>query len=98
MLMFPPPPGFVNSLSSMPIFRSTHSMGSKAPVRMPMRGMSPSPWFLGMVKVPAGTLLGAHELVTSTVNCRRQRPSWTTSGRLPPTGTPVSVKVPSGAV
>ncbi len=63
-----------------------------------MRGMSPSVLFLGIVSVPAGTVFAPHEVVTSTVNWRRQRPSCTTSGRLVPTGTFWSVKVPSGAV
>jgi hypothetical protein len=50
------PYGFTSSESSTPILRSTHSMGSKPPVRMPMRGMSPPPLFFGIVRVPAGTL------------------------------------------
>ncbi len=37
-----------------------------------MRGMSPWLWFFGIVSVPAGTALGPHELLTFTVNCRRQ--------------------------
>ena len=63
-----------------------------------MRGMSPSVWFLGIVSVIAGTALGPHDVPMFTVNCLRQRPSWTTSRTLEPTGTPLSVKVPSGAV
>ena len=63
-----------------------------------MRGMSPSVWFLGIVSVFAGTALAPHDVATFTVNCLRQRPSCTTSGTLDPTGMPVSVKVPSGAV
>src|SRR5580658_5653669 len=54
--MCPAPPGSVNSVSSTPILRSTHSIGSHPPVRTPMRGMSPSMWFFGIVSVPAGTL------------------------------------------
>ena len=38
----PPPPGAVNSASSMPILRITHSSASTAPVAKAMSGMSPS--------------------------------------------------------
>src|ERR1700733_557872 len=46
----------------------------------------------------ATTVLVPHEVAMFTVNCRRHRPSWMTSGMLLPTGTFGSVKVPSNAV
>ncbi len=90
------PPGFSNSASSTPILRRVHSTASHEPVRSAIRGMSPWLWFLGIVKFAA--VFGMHELVMSTLNCRRQRPSWTTTLMPVPTGTLVRVNVPSGAV
>ena len=48
----PVPPGLVNSLSSMPILRKTHSSASTAPVTIAMSGMSPSASPAGQAAFP----------------------------------------------
>ena len=63
-----------------------------------MRGMSPIAWFLGISSVLSGMLFAPQGVATSIVNCLRQRPTWMTRGMDGPTGTPVRVNVPSGAV
>src|SRR5580700_6821449 len=70
---------------------------------MAVSGMSPTVWLFGIFKIPVGmvasfTWFAAQELLMLTVNCRRHRPSWMTSGMLLPTGTLERVKVPSYAV
>ena len=95
----------VNSVVSTPILRSTHSIASTFPVERAVSGMSPSACVRGIRRMPAGsvvlvvfTVFIPHEVLTFTVNWRRQRPSWMTIGMLVPTGTFVSVNVPSNAV
>ncbi len=90
--------GSVNSLSSTPILRSTHSIGSKPPVRMPMRGMSPSLWFFGIVSVPAGTLLAPHEVRDVHRELPAPAPELDDERDGRAHGHVLSVKVPSGAV
>ncbi len=58
--MRPPPPGAVNSLSSMPILRITHSSASTAPVAKAMSGMSPWAWFCGSVVLVGSTAVLVH--------------------------------------
>ncbi len=104
----PPPPGLVNSLSSMPILRITHSSESTEPVENAISGMSP--WAspaghdgfpvrqLGMVVSVVGTTVFVQEATLEMTICRRHRPFWMTRGMLAPTGMLVRVKVPSTAV
>src|SRR5208283_5981888 len=67
-------------------------------------GMSPSTWFLGnLAKTSCGGLKFAtgvftQDVTEGTVNCRRQRPACTTSGKAVPAGTSVKVKAPLAAV
>src|SRR5260370_20309480 len=92
MWMRPVPLLFVNSAASTPIFRSTHSIASTLPVEIAVSGMFPSLLLRGMFRRPTAVVVHAGTLKE---NWRRQRPSWMTTGMLLPTGTLVSVKVPS---
>ncbi len=91
----------VNSVWSTPIFSSTHSSESTAPVEIAVSGMSlVALSTLGMLSVP--TAFCPQALETMNENCRRQRPSWMTTGIASPpfllTGTSRSEKVPSKSV
>ena len=96
--MRPVPLGAVNSVSSTPILRITHSSASTAPVENAMSGMSPSPLFLGKRVSVAATAVLVHDATLGIFTWRRQRPSWMTSGMLAPTGTFLSVNLPSTPV
>src|SRR5579884_3227876 len=94
----------VNSLESTPILSSTHSSESTLPVEIAVSGMLELP---GMSPVSPACVRGmwmspidddAHAVGTFTYTPRRHRPSWMTIGMLLPTGTFVSVNVPSNAV
>jgi hypothetical protein len=98
MWMRPSPLGKVNSALSTPILRSTHSSASTRPVEMAMRGMSPSVLLRGSRVISAGSGLSAQGVILGIFTCRRQRPTWITSGRLSATGTFLSRKLPSGPV
>ena len=74
----------MNSVSSTPILRSTHSIASTLPVEIAVKGMSPSLCDRGMWMFPRADVWHA---VTGNVSCLRQRPSWMTSGTLPLGGT-----------
>src|SRR5688500_7710086 len=99
--MRPLPDGFVNSESATPILRSTHSSASTRPVAIAKCGMFPSLLLVGS-RVPFGPVPGSgvstHEGRLLIVICRRQRPSWITSGMLLPAGMFASLKVPFAAV
>src|SRR5580704_2171445 len=98
----------VNSVSSMPILRITHSSASTTPVEKAMSGMSPleSPagqlafvslhWGMFVSVAATGVLWHAGTFVI--VTWRRHLPSWITSGMFAPTGTLPSEKVPLTAV
>src|SRR5579864_7273364 len=95
MWIRPLPLSGVNSALSTPIFKRTHSSGSTEPVETAVSGMSPSLLLRGRFRSPSG--VDIHE-GTLTVNTRRHRPSWTTTGTAVPEGTFASVKVPSKSV
>ncbi|MFO0676876.1 MAG: hypothetical protein U0169_10095 [Polyangiaceae bacterium] len=56
----PVPEGAVNSESSMPILRRTHSMESRLPVTIAIFGMSPSDLFRGRRVRSFGSALVVH--------------------------------------
>jgi len=86
--MRPVPLPVVNSVSSTPILRKTHSRPSTAPVEIAVSGMSPSLFLLGSAAVlsavvapTAGMSVFVHAVVWM-VNCFLHRPSCTTTGML----------------
>ena len=81
----------------MPILRSTHSSASTLPVTNAICGMSPSALVRGRRDWSGVSGLSTQGSVLIEI-CRRQRPSWMTTGMLVPTGTLVSVNLPSGPV
>ena len=77
----------VNSLSSMPILRSTHSKGSHPPVATAIVGMSPSlSWLAGASRGVQSSSVSWHAATYGIASCLRHFPSWSTSGMLPPVG------------
>ena len=73
-------------------------MASAEPVAMAVRGMSPSLLLRGRRVWSAVSTVFEQGATAGIVICRRQRPSWITSGMLVPAGMFSRVKVPSGAV
>ena len=101
----PPGPGTYSALST-PMRLRRHSSESAPPVATAMLGMSPSEWFLGsrstfgaaMLATAAIESLSWHLLTLGIVYCMRHLPTCTTSGMFAPSGTPVSVNLPSASV
>jgi hypothetical protein len=72
--MRPLPRAFVNSLSSTPILRSTHSSASFSPVTNACFGISPSALFFGSRVSAAATAVVVQAVTVGMVTWRRQRP------------------------
>ena len=91
--------GAVISPASRPILSSRHSKASALPVAIAIFGMSPSVAFLGR-RVRTGSLMGVvvQSAIAGIVTCRRQRPSWITSGMSLPVGASWIMKLPSEPV
>ncbi len=96
--MRPVPLGRVNSASSMPILRITHSSESTAPVTKAMSGMSPSLLLRGRRVSVEPTTVFVHEATLGITTWRRQRPVCMTSGMFAPTGALRMVKAPFTSV
>jgi len=97
----PVPDGTVNSASSTPMLRNTHSISSTSPVEIAILGnwvpVRPSVLFLErrVYSAPSAALEQAWEMPAGTWITRRHLPALITSSKALPTGMrPSSVKRP----